>query len=575
MPDPVLLDPTRAEPPAPRGTRRTRHLPDAGVACLAAAVACSGAYLLILQSHLTFFGDDWIFLLDRRGFSAGVFLDPHNGHIAVAPVAIYKALLALFGMQSALPFQIVSTLVFLLSAVLLFVYLRRRLGDWPALLGSVLILFLGAAATDLLWSFQIGLSGSIAAGIGALLALDRDDRGGDVLACALLVVSTSFSELGVPFAVGAFIRVFLGPSPVSRLYVALTPAVLYGIWYLGWGHTAGNTLSFQNFVNSPKFIFDAVSANLVSLLGLATPFTNKATPNIGGLGLGRFLLLIALGLAAWRVWRMRGPTHWLWAALAAGGAFWFLTALNAFVLRTPSSTRYQYPGAIFVLLIAAELLRGVRANKRVFVAATAVTVAAAVSGVIFLHDFYNLRRAASDDLRARLAAVEIGRGHEPRNLIISFHLLVPRPARSYFSAVDAFGSPALSEEQLARTDETGRAAADRQLVSAEGITLSAPPAGVGSGPRAAGDCHRLNGGSSGLALAPGRYVLSERKLPGAPQPDTAVLAARFADQPALDLGVLQPGARATISFPKDSSNRRWRLYSTLVGAVTFCNLRRP
>ena len=333
----------------------------AALICLAAATTCSVAVLLFLQSPLTFRDDEWKFLLERRGFSAGVFLDPNNDHIAVALAAIYKAPLAVFGMSSALPFAVVSTLVFVLSVVLLFLYLHRRVGDWLALLGSVLVLFLGAAWNDLLWSFQIGFSASIAAGIGALLALDRDDRKGDLAACALLVLSTSFSELGVPFAVGALVSVALGPSPRrSRLYVAVVPLALYGIWYLGWGHMGPHRASFHNLVNSPKFVFDSVSQNLASLLGLATPLSGNGEYLVG-LNWGRILLVIAIALAIWRLRRVGWPSRWLWAVLAAGGAFWFLTALNAIpLLRTPTTGRYQYPGAIFVLLIAAELLRGVR-----------------------------------------------------------------------------------------------------------------------------------------------------------------------------------------------------------------------
>ena len=85
-----------------------------------------------------------------------VFLDPYNDHIILAPLSIYKALLAAFGMSSALPFQIVSILVFLLSVVLLFIYLRSRVGDWLALLGVILILFLGAGWNTLLWPFRSG-----------------------------------------------------------------------------------------------------------------------------------------------------------------------------------------------------------------------------------------------------------------------------------------------------------------------------------------------------------------------------------------------------------------------------------
>jgi hypothetical protein len=197
---------------------------------LLAILGCSGILLLLLQSDLSFTADDWRFLLERRGSNPSVFLDPHNDHIAVIPVAVYKAVLGVFGMSSAVPFQVVATLVFLGSAGALFAYLRLRVGDELALCGTTLILFLGAAWADLLWSFQIGLSGSIVAGILALLALERDETRGDRLACLLLVVSTAFSELGVSFAVAALVSVWLGPRPRSgRLYV---PFVSFGVYLL-------------------------------------------------------------------------------------------------------------------------------------------------------------------------------------------------------------------------------------------------------------------------------------------------------------------------------------------------------
>jgi hypothetical protein len=574
MADPALLDATRREAPGARAPGPTRPPPVVVLVCLAAAIACSGTVLLILQSHITFYADDWLFVLDRRGFSAGVFLDPHTNHIAIAPVAIYKALLAVFGMSSALPFQIVSTLVFLLSALLLFVYLRRRAGDWPALLGSVLILFLGAAWSDLLFSFQIAFFGSVAAGIGALLALDRDDRKGDLGACALLVLSTSFSELGVMFALGALVSVALEPAPRrSRLYVALAPLALYGIWYIGWGHTGPNTASFHNLVHSPGFVFDSVSQNLASLFGLATPLSGNGA-NLVGLDSGRVLLFIAIELAIWRLARLGWPSRWLWAVLAAGAAFWFLTALNALAfIRTPTTGRYQYPGAIFLLLIAAELLRGVRLDRRVLAAATAVTVAAAVSGYMILHDGYRIRKEATDNLRARLAAVEIGRGHESRDLTIAFFVF-HRPASSYFSAVDAFGSPAFSESQLAASDEANRATADQVLAQAETIKLRAVAAGADQGARVRRRCHAVIGsqsGSAALALGPGGYTLRSLKLPGATS-QVPIRAARFADEVSFNLGALDPGAAAALSIPPDKSSRRWRLYLPPASAVSVCKL---
>src|SRR4029077_716733 len=89
------------------------------------------------------------------------------------------------------------------SATLLFVYVRRRLGPWPALIAAVLLLFLGPAWADLLWGFQIAFVGSALFGIAMLLALDRGDRRGDIAACVFLTLSVGFSSLGLSFLVGA------------------------------------------------------------------------------------------------------------------------------------------------------------------------------------------------------------------------------------------------------------------------------------------------------------------------------------------------------------------------------------
>ncbi|MEK6250482.1 MAG: hypothetical protein AABM43_00845 [Actinomycetota bacterium] len=551
-----------------------RPLPLAALVCLAGAFACSAAILLLFQSHLTFVVDDWEFLIDRRGSSAAVYLDPHNEHIAVAPVAIYKALLALFGMSSAFPFAVVGTFIFLLSVVLLFVYLRRRVGYWMALLGSVLILFLGAAWSDLLWSFQMGFSGSVAAGIGALLALERDDLKGDLAACALLVVAISFSELGVPFALGALVSVALGPSEggwrpqavLRRLYVALLPLALYGIWYLGWGHKAPHTMTFHNVLNSPRFVFDAVSANLASLFGLTTPLSGNVGPNNIGLNWGRILVVIAIVLAIWRLRRMGWPSRWLWVVVAAGAAFWFLTAFNAIPYkREPVTGRYQYPGAIFVLLIAAEFLRGVRFDRRALAAATVVTVAAAVSGYFSLHDGYRLRKFITDMDRGTLTGAEIARGHMNSFSVIQLVTSTPPiPASSYFSAVDAFGSPAFIVSELAASDEVARAAADKLLAEAEDVKL-APHAG--QGPRAGSPCRSQPGwshpGSRALALRPGDYTVRTQKA-------QTIYAARFADDASATLGDLAPGAVGALRVPADLSKRPWRLETS--GAVTLCKV---
>lgn len=549
-------------PKPPERAEGSRHLVVVG---LLVVLACSATVLLLLQSRLTFVADDWTFLLDRRGLSAAVFLDPHNDHIVILPVSIYKALLEVFGMSSALPFQIVSTGVFLLSNVALFIYLRRRVGDELALLGTTLVLFLGAAWIDLLWSFQVAFSGSIAAGLGALLALERDEQRSDAVACALLVVAVAFSELGVSFALAALVSVALGPHPRrNRLYVALVPFALYAIWFLGWGQSKSFTA--HNVLVSPKYVFEAISQAIASLLGLATPLTGSGLQPVG-LIWGELLLVTGIVLAVWRLRQLGQVSRGLWTALTLGGSFWFLAAISAYLTyRLPTNGRYQFPGGVFVLLIAAELLHGFRPKRQTLVVAALVTLAAVISGLLFLHKGYRIQKAATDTERARLAALEIARPDLAEGHKVNLDFFTQFDAGSYFSAVDAFGSPALTTSQLASSSEADRATADVMLVSLLNIRLGEASEAKGL------EGARRRCQATGANSAPGQWAPLEPGvnwlMPNGPPADLGL--ARFADGSAVELGSLGLRRRGAITIPRDRSTRQWRLEVVGPGSVTVC-----
>ncbi|MEK6277043.1 MAG: hypothetical protein AABM29_03410 [Actinomycetota bacterium] len=530
--------------------------------CLAVAVVVSAVILLRLQTNLTFVTDDWELLVNRPGSSIGVFLDPYHEHIVIATAVVYKLLLATFGMDSALPFYVVSTFAFLLSGVLLFVYLRPRIGDWPALLAALLILFLGDAFEDLLWPFQIGYFGSVAAGLGMLIALDRDDKQGDLYACGLLAVSMSFSSVGLIFAVGALVDLALSRRPrAERAYVALLPLALYALWWLGWGHNADSHLSLHNLANMPEYFINAAAAGITGLLGLATG--DGSEPDQPGLVWGQILLVAGIALGAFRLSRGGRVSRDLVIVLAIGLTFWVLAGLNSDPGRAPTSSRYIYPSAIFLLLIMGEALRGRRFGRASIVAAGAVTVAAIMGGLSLLHTEYRERwRPASDYLRASLAAVEIGRDSVVPTFVVSFAQSVNTSPEIYLAAVDDYGSPAFSESELVTKAEDYRAAADGTLASALGLSLAAP-----SG-QEAGGCQTVQaspGGFTDLTLSPGEFTLTNEA--GA---DIQVLLGRFSDGLPVDLGPLLAGSGASLTIPADRSIQPWRLGLVGEGPVNVC-----
>jgi hypothetical protein len=535
---------------------------------LCLAVAASGTLLLAWGSHVAFLIDDWDLLLYRRGFNAHVLLDPHARHLILGPTLVYKAIQATIGMESRFPYAVVAIAAFLASVVLLFVYLRRRVGDWVALAAVLPILFMGTAYEDLLSAFQIGYFGSMAFGIGALLAIEGADRRGDVIACALLVASLAFAEIAVAVAAGVAVAIALQRGPLRRGWVVAVPLLLYALWYPTFGHSGvllgPSGFSLHNVVTSPPYVLDGFASSVASLLGLGTPLLFGG---MGGLEWGRPLLVALVAVAvAWILRSRPDRREWVLVPLAIGLSFWLLTAANFTFGRAPSASRYQYVGAVFVLMVAADLAAGWRPGWRGVLAVLAVGVAAALGNLATLHQSYRALAGNSEPVRGGLAGLEIAADRVSPDLVLTpensdFNYFTLLKAGPYLSAAEKFGSPAYSESELPGAPEGARVAADKVLAAALPISLRPTP-----GPPK-GSCTTVSGAGSDapiLDLPPGGARLSAQRGEG------AILALRryaSASFP-IDPGSLRGNARLVI--PTDRSSRPWQLRLETRGPVTVC-----
>ena len=379
-------------------------------ALFALAATVSGLLLIALQSKLSFTADDWDFLLFRRGLSVDVLLRPHADHIVLGPVIAYKAIQSTIGMEKYFPYAVVSTAFFLVSVVALFVYLRRRAGSWLALAGALPVLFMGTGREVLLWPFEISFTASMAAGIAALLALEREDRQGDAIACGLLVLGLAFSELALFFTVGAAVSMVLARRPWSRAYVVVVPVLLYAGWYAGWGHTAVSNLSLHNLVHSPVYLVEGLASSAWSLLGVPT------SGRVGG------VWPALLALAAFGVLRARSraplPTTF-WSALAVLLCFWLLTAANFAPGREADQSRYQYVGGVLLLLVMGNALAGIRLKAPETLAVLAVACVATIANLaVMRHDYSLFLRNRAIDERGALAGLEVAGSRADPNLVL-------------------------------------------------------------------------------------------------------------------------------------------------------------
>lgn len=544
---------------------------NAPIVLLGVALAASSALLLALGSQLTFFGDTWAFLIDRRDDSVDAFLLPHNEHISVIPVALQKLAIAWFGMSSDMPSRVLLTAMLAATAALLFVYVRRRVGPWPALIAVAIVLFLGPAWEDLLWPFQISLVGSVLFGLAMLLALERGDARGDLAACAFLTLSIGCSSLGVSFAAGALVDLVVRRRErgLGRAWVALGPLLLYAAWYLGWGHEAESAISAHNVLRAPLFIAESIAGSASSVLGLRALAGGVSGNDRFLPGLLGALLLLAL-LMLW--WQRRDPGAWrralrqghaspLWPALGVSAAFWLAAAVNDAPGRSPLASRYVYIGAVLLLLIAANLLRRTRISARGLAVAGALAALAIASNVVVLLEGRDRLRRESELTRADLGAIEIARDTVPSSFWLEPALagtptLVNVAAGPYLELVVKHGSPAYDAAALARAPDFARNQADVVLGAALPIGATTR---AGRSPATDGGRNCARSGGADPAEVPLQAGISTVEL--LPGPTAALVLRRFA--PAANAPVRFdeiPGDSTTrLAIPRDHASRRWRL----------------
>jgi hypothetical protein len=333
----------------------------------AGLVACS-LLLMLLSRRFGFFMDEWEFIVTRRAWTLGAFLRPHNGHISIVPVTIYKILFLIVGLRHSWPYELVLVALHATCVVSIYWLARRRVNGWLALAPAGLFLLPGAAYEDLLWAFQIGFLGSVAAGLGALLCLDRNSQCADRLAGLLLGVSLSSSSIGLPFAVGVFVLLLLERENGRRLLVAAIPLCLYALWYVGYGSSESQVV-WSNVTRVPGYDAEAGGYAMAAFANLALAY-------------GSILLLavvVALGVQVSRGHRL--PSLAI-VGITGTIVFWTLAAMTRGQLDDPGSPRYVYPSmALLLVLGIAYLDRVPKLARRSALVLVGTVVYAILSGV--------------------------------------------------------------------------------------------------------------------------------------------------------------------------------------------------
>jgi hypothetical protein len=549
---------------------RPEHLAKAAFVVL---LVLAFALILIETRGLSFFADEWDFLLDRRGMSARVLLTPHGPHLSLVPVLIYKALLQVFGSSSYLPFRCMAAIDLVLLAWTVGVVSRREWGPWWGLIPVLLLVALGPGYTTLLYPFQVGYTLGLVGGMLCLVTLRWRTPRGDILACSCLLLSLASASQGVGFAAGAALLLVTTDgwryrNWIRRAWVVAIPVALYVAWYLDYGRQASES-ELSLWSKAFWYTLNGVAATISGLFAL----TKVQSDGLLDPSLGWPILLgavLAVVYAAARGWR---PQKAVWAPVVTLLVLWFTTALSNTpeIPRAFNDPRYLSSNGSILLIVVCMTIPRPRLPRRIGGLMIALVGVIALANVSQYAPGRAALRASMTYTRAETGALLVMRGSVRPSFNPSFIAHNPGvttniTAGTFFSAYESFGTfLSDSPSQIRLTPEAVRAVVDNELQRGERLQLSeatrgaspiepAPTVLRGAG-RIDKGCELLISADVVVEASPGTYVLTAPRR-------TAVKSAvaRFASSSVVDLGSVPPHRSETLSIPDDhAASVPWRL----------------
>lgn len=187
-----------------------------------------------------FYIDEWDFLAGRKGGDLGDLFRPHNGHWTTLPVLAFRLLYRLFALRTYAPYRAGIIVLYLVSAALLLVVMRRAgVQPWIATAAASLFVLFGAGWENILLPFQITFVGSLAFGLVHLLLADHDgpfDRR-DRLGLLAGLFGLMCSGVGIVMVAVVGTAVLLRRGRELALLHVVPPAACYALWLAVIGHT--------------------------------------------------------------------------------------------------------------------------------------------------------------------------------------------------------------------------------------------------------------------------------------------------------------------------------------------------
>lgn len=528
-------------------------------ALLASAMVVSAAYCLYMTRGTTFTGDEITWVSFAPHLDLRTSFEPQSGHLIFVTFWVYKAILETIG-SDYLTFRLLTLGAVYLAVTLLFLYSRRRVGDFVALAPCLVLLFFGNDAGNMLQGIGFTIMLAVSLGMVSLLALQRNSLAGDICACAALTVAVLSFTLALPFLAGAIVAVLIRENRWRRIWVFAIPLAVYLAWRI-WlvaddvDTTAGSAhLTYLNLL--PSWVFQSLSGILSALTGFNYDFTNTNWLPPGEMA-GPALALGFLVLIGWRI-RTAKLDPWFWVVMAVALAL-FASQVVGWIpdVRTPATSRYLFPGAFVVILVLVEAFRGYPVSRTTFVVIWILALCGLATNIGFIRDSGRAFRDRAVTEKTEMTAANLVTSaypYPPGANARPLTELVTEPGFSITADAEAaYGGLGLTEAEIAGGSPELTGHVDSIFSSAFGLGLvPATDAGPVADP---GSCRYLRSGPGGAVITEvpkGGAVLRSRQA-------GAVSLRRFSPGFTVSAGQLNPGQAMNLYIPADSGTTPWHL----------------
>ncbi|MCB0828655.1 MAG: hypothetical protein KDB62_07610 [Solirubrobacterales bacterium] len=521
-----------------------------GLATLASLVYCLWA-----TRGSTFSGDELTWVTLSPQMDLGQALEPHSGHLVLVSHLLYAWILDTLGSNYVI-FRLLTLATVYISVWLLFFWARKRVGDFLALAPCVVLLFFGTDTGHLLQGNGFTIMLAVACGMAALLALERDSRSGDLVACLALCLGVVTYTVVLAFLVGATAAVLLSRRRWSRIWVVAIPIAIYLGWRL-WivvadvGFARGGVEPGYIFL-LPSWTFQSLSGILNALSGLHLNFGGSGWLPPGEMA-GPTLAVIFVVAIGWRI-SIGRLTTWFWVAMAVALAMFASQVLSWIPdVREPGTSRYIFPGAFVVLLVMIEAARGYRPNRTAFVAIWLIALTGLATNAAIIKDSGDALRARGPMVRAEVTAATLlgeafpylpGPSAKPLSELVS----APGIA-TILEAEQKYGGLAFSPSELTSQSDPIRIALDSIIAQAYGFTLIPYQGDKPTG------CAVAKAGPDGLSTAP----IPEKGAILTSKTGGAVTIRRFGSAFSNTVGELPSVRPMTLNVPQDSNPTPWQI----------------